>query len=60
MRTHRISVSLFRASVSVKNYPPFKVNWDSPLIMEPKLDGDALIMPEEWRDEDDDEDEASN
>lgn len=33
------------------------INWNSPLMMRAREENGKLIMPREWRDEDDEEDE---
>ncbi len=39
----------------VRTVPHPVVNWDSPLILKAREENGRLIMPKEWRDEDDDE-----
>ncbi len=46
-----VSVGGFPYEVCVKPRPV--VNWDSPLILRAREENGKLVMPKEWRDEDD-------
>ena len=47
----------FPYEVKVEPIPQrFAVNWDSPLILNTKEENGSLIMPKEWRDDDDADD----